>query len=197
MLPIVEIGLLAGLFTPFFISGLGSNSYLIYLIIKNLSSQNPLHLITIPFFISGFVGASLLLPIIMLNAVFDIPFLCKAIAIIHCGLQVTCYVTLLSLIITRGLFIFFPQLLSTPSSKKIAIICIVTNITISILLTSCILFLDLLPPLLPSCQIIEFPPSSLRFSIFFGVGIFVTVFLWAISNLMDHLTMNEHVRVTG
>ena len=197
MLPIVEIGLLAGLFTPFFISGLGSNSYLIYLIIKNLSSQNPLHLITIPFFISGIVGASLLLPLIILNAVSDIPFLCKAIAIIHCGLQVTCYVTLLSLIITRCFFIFFPQLLSTPSSKKIAVICIVTNISISILLTAFILVLDLLPSLVSSCQITEFPPSSLRFSIFFGVGIFVTVFLWAISNLMDHLTKNEPDRVTG
>ena len=197
MIPVAEISVVFALFMPVMIIGVVSNGFLLFLIFKNVNNQSSLNLLSLPFFIAGILSALVLLPLTIIN-IFNPPsILCYSAGITHYGIQSICEVTLLCLILLRSIYIFQPRFLTKYTSKQITISCIIIIIFLSSIMTFFIFQQNIFPTIFPACQMEQIEGSSFRFSLYFGIGVFLTVFLWAISNLMDVLTKRENVKTCG
>ena len=197
MIPVAEISVVFVLFMPVMIIGVVSNGFLLFLIFKNVNNQSSLNLLSLPFFIAGILSALVLLPLTIIN-IFNPPsILCYSAGIAHYGIQSICEVTLLCLILLRSIYIFRPRFLTKYTSKQITISCIIIIIFLSSVMTFFIFQQNIFPTIFPACQMEQIEGSSFRFSLYFGIGVFLTVFLWAISNLMDVLTKRENVKTCG
>ena len=197
MFLILEMSILLALFIPIMIIGVFSNSFLLFLIFKNVSSQSSLNLLSLPFFFSGLVSSLILLPLVIINIFHPSPILCTITGIIHYAIQSICLITLLSLILLRSIYIFRPRFLTKYTSKHITMFSTIMIILLSFIMTVIIFQQGIFPTIFPTCQMVEMDPSSLRLSLYFGIGVFLTVFFWAISNLMEVLTKRKNVKSSG
>ena len=197
MFQVAEISIVFGLFMPVMIIGVVSNGFLLFLIFKNVNNQSSLNLLSLPFFIAGILSALVLLPLTIINLFKPPSILCYSAGITHYGIQSICEVTLLCLILLRSVYIFWPRFLTRYTSKQITISCIIIIILLSSFMTFLIFQQDIFPTIFPACQMEEVEGSPFRFSLYFGIGVFLTVFLWAISNFMEMLTKRENVNTSG
>ena len=197
MFSILELCIIFSLFIPLIIIGIYSNSFLLYLIFKNVSSQSSLNLLSLPFFFTGLFSSLILLPLVIVNIFYPSSLLCYITGITHYAFQSICLLTILCLILLRSIYIFFPSFLTKFSSQRMTFICMAIIFLLSSVLTIIIFQVEFFPNLFPACQMVEIPPSALRLSLYFGIGVFLSLFLWAINAMMDVLTGRKNVKISG
>ena len=167
---------------PFILIGIIFNSYLIFITLKEKKISNV-------FVILGLIGllsCSIFVPLITLQTFYPDSFtICSVIIIINYIIDVVFVLTLLSHIVFCLLHTFLPTFMD--NMKKIKI-CTSVNILIIIMAVIIVLLINVnnLHPV-SVCLKTTTSSSSLRLSLFSGVGIFSTLLLVAASMMITEL----------
>ena len=168
----------------FILIGIIFNSYLIFKTLKEKNLSNVFVVLSL----IGLFSCSIFVPLIILQTFYPDSFtICSVITIINYIIDVVFVLTLLSHIVFCLLHTFFPTFMDMDNIKKIKI-CTSVIILIIIMAVLIVLLINVINLHLVSvCLKTAASSSSLRLSLFSGVGIFSTLLLVAASMMITEL----------
>ena len=177
---------------PIIIFGFFGNASILFIIFKKMEKSTLLTLLTLPLFLCGLFASVLLLHLAVIN-VFLEPSTSSAVIVLYYVYCEVFFETITLIIFLKFCCLISPTFLSRFSRKNILfatfglIIFVTFGILIKLLLTTDSISLT---PILRK-EPLQF--SALRFSIFTGVGIFLTLLLVALQMLIDGVSNKQRI----
>ena len=183
--------------SPIIMVGLLTTSSILWIVFKKIEKLTILSLLTLPLFICGLFASVLLLPLALLNNIFPGPLTSNAVIILYYVYCEVFFMTIIAIVLLKFCCLIYPTLLSRFSTRNVLFVSFGLNILVSLgflikmlLTTNSIVLIPILMK-----EPIRFSP--LRFSIFTGVGIFLTLFLVALKMLIDGISSKWQTNFYG
>ena len=179
------------LLLPIIFFGFFSNTSILFIIYKKMEKSTILTLLTLPLFLCGLFASVLLLPLAVINVFLESTS--SAVIILYYVYCEVFFVTITLIIFLKFCCLISPTFLSRFPRKNILFATFGLNILMTLgILIKLLLTTDsiTLTPILRK-EPIQF--SALRFSIFTGVGIFLTLLLVALQMLIDGVSNKRQI----
>ena len=176
---------------PIIFFGFFSNTSILFIIYKKMEKSTILTLLTLPLFLCGLFASVLLLPLAVINVFLESTS--SAVIILYYVYCEVFFVTITLVIFLKFCCLISPTFLSRFPRKNILFATFGLNILMTLgILIKLLLTTDsiTLTPILRK-EPIQF--SALRFSIFTGVGIFLTLLLVALQMLIDGVSNKRQI----
>ena len=196
MLSTIENIIFLVLATPIIISGLISNPSIIAITLKNINTRTTLNLLTLPIYFVGFTSIAILIPLVILNVYINndsSSTLCNIIIILHYMLCIIFFLSILVLLSLRLIYLIFPTFLNRFTIKQVLLTTfgLIFLVTLSFLINMLTKTNSVI--LIPICAQSPAEGSALRFSLYAGIGIFLTLFLIAVQMLVNEVTSRKQM----